>query len=157
MEGMARVVLAAMLLCMGTSRDHVRRVSEWNLGKERLAIQGYDPVAYFPEGGGVPIKGDSGIATEYRGAVYRFATGAHLSAFLSDPAHYEPAYGGWCAYGMLKGVRDPIDPKSFIVKDDRLFLFYKGRLGDMRFKWFTGDHDAEVKVANDVWRQMSGE
>ena len=29
-----------------------RNITEWNLGQANLAIQGYDPVAYFPEGGG---------------------------------------------------------------------------------------------------------
>jgi len=134
-----------------------RKVSEWNLGKDKLAIEGYDPVAYFPEGGGVATKGDASFATEYGGAVYRFASAAHRDAFLANPARYEPAYGGWCAWAMLDGDKVSVDPKSFLVKDDRLFVFYKGFLGDTRAKWLRADPATEAKTADAMWKKISGE
>ncbi len=137
--------------------DPPRTPSEWNLGKDKLAIQGYDPVAYFPEGGGVATKGDPAITTERGGVVYRFATAAHRDAFLAHPARYEPAHGGWCSYAMLEGDKVQVDPKSFLVKDDRLFLFYKGFLGDTRAKWLKGDPAAEAKTADTMWKKISGE
>ena len=140
-----------------TAGEPVRTVAAWNLGKNRLAIQGYDPVAYFPEGGGAAVKGDDTITTEYRGAVYRFASAAHRDIFLADPARYEPAHGGWCSYAMIGGDKVQVDPRSFIVKDGRLFLFYKGLLGDTRAKWLKADHAAQSSKADVMWKKLTGE
>jgi YHS domain-containing protein len=169
-HGSLRIALAALLLGSGAGRAlalaapagdtptaPVRRVAEWNLGKERLAIQGYDPVAYFPEEGGTATKGDENITIEYGGVVYRFASAAHREKFLANPARYEPAHGGWCSYAMLEGNKVQVDPRSYIVKDGRLFLFYKGFLGDTRGKWLKADHATEAKTADAMWMKISGE
>ncbi|MEO1237016.1 MAG: YHS domain-containing (seleno)protein [Planctomycetota bacterium] len=94
-----------------------------------LAIKGYDPVAYFPEGGGEPAKGDKSLTAEFRGATYRFANEDHRARFLADPTRYAPAYGGYCAFAMADGKRVEINPKSYEVHGDRLYLFYRD--------WFT--------------------
>ena len=164
------IAFAALLLVTGVaqasalaaspgdkSTEPVRRVAEWNIGKEKLAIQGYDPVAYFPEGGGAATKGDESITAEYGGVVYRFASAAHREKFLASPARYEPAHGGWCSYAMLEGDKVQVDPRSFIVKDGRLFLFYKGFLGDTRAKWLKADHATETKTADAMWKKIRGE
>ncbi len=135
----------------------VRAVSMWNLEAGALAIQGFDPVAYFPEGGGKAMKGDAKIETEYRGAKYRFASAAHRDAFLAQPDRYEPAHGGWCSWAMREGDKVAVDPTSFIVRDGRLFLFYKGWLGDTRSKWTSGDQVAEAGTADERWKGLSGE
>ena len=138
--------------------DAGRNTPVWNLEKKsHLGIEGYDPVAYFPEGGGAPAKGDKTISTEYHGAMYYFTTAAHRDAFLADPAKYEPAYGGWCAWAMREGEKVEVDPKSFIVKDGRLFLFYDGILANTRSKWLKGDHAAEASTADASWLKLSGE
>jgi YHS domain-containing protein len=165
-----RIALGASLLGWGAgwagalgapagdiSTAPVRKVSEWNLGKEKLAIQGYDPVAYFPDDGGADTKGNESITTEYGGVVYRFVSAAHREKFLANPARYEPAHGGWCSYAMLEGDKVQVDPRSFIVKDGRLFLFYKGFLGDTRAKWLKADHATEAKTADANWKKISGE
>lgn len=78
-----------------------RATAAWNLaGTSHLALSGYDPVAYFPEGGGKPAKGAQSISLVHGGVLYRFATEANKAAFESNPARYEPAYGGWCAWAM---------------------------------------------------------
>jgi YHS domain-containing protein len=93
-----------------------------NVDKEGLAIQGYDPVAYFD--GGVPTKGDPAITTTHDGATYRFATEEHKKAFESDPAKYAPAFGGFCGYGMSKGYAAKVDPTAFVIQDGHLILQY---------------------------------
>ena len=142
----------------GQPGDAGRNTPSWNLEKKsHLGIEGYDPVSYFPEGGGTPAKGDKAISTEYRGAVYYFTSTAHRDAFVADPAKYEPAYGGWCAWAMREGEKVEVDPKSFIVKDGRLFLFYDGILANTRSKWLKGDHAAESAAADASWLKLSGE
>jgi len=152
---MIRIAIAVLLLGAGVPPS--RAVSEWNVGRDKLAIQGYDPVAYFPEGGAGATTGDEHITAEYEGVVYRFASAAHREQFLANPARYEPAHGGWCSYAMLEGDKVQVDPKSFIVKDGRLFLFYKGFLGDTRAKWLKADHATEAKTADANWKKISGE
>jgi YHS domain-containing protein len=149
--------LAAALAGWAHAAQNARNVAEWNLGKGNLAIQGYDPVAYFPEGGATAAKGEESITAEYEGVVYRFASAAHRETFLATPARYEPSHGGWCSYAMLEGDKVQVDPKSFIVKDGRLFLFYKGFLGDTRAKWMKADEAAETRTADAMWKKISGE
>ncbi len=135
-----------------------RNIAEWDIpARSRLAIDGYDPVAYFPEGGGTPLRGKSDLQYEYGGVRYQFATAENLRRFKNNPARYEPAHGGWCSWAMIDGEKTEANPESFIVKDDRLFLFYDGAWGDTRAMWLDTDHDASAAKADDRWRQLSGE
>ncbi len=151
-------LLAGSSITSATFAQHVqavRTVSAWNLeAKSKLAIKGYDPVAYFS---GSPQKGKANITTDYNGAVYHFATTANRDAFLADPAKYEPAYGGWCAWAMKDGEKVEVDPTKFIVKNDRLYLFYDGFWGNTKAKWEKEDHAAQVKQADAKWKTLSGE
>lgn len=142
----------------GGGGGEVRKPEVWNVAKgTRLGISGYDPVAYFPEGGGKARKGQEGIKLEHRGVVYRFASEANRAQFEKDPGKYEPAHGGWCSWAMREGDKVEIDPESFIVKDGRLFLFYNGFWGDTRAKWLAGNHTTEAQEADGQWRKLSGE
>ncbi|MEL7474465.1 MAG: YHS domain-containing (seleno)protein, partial [Planctomycetota bacterium] len=132
-------------------------IEHYNLPRSRLAIDGYDPVAYFPEGGGKAVKGSKKRTLEHHGLTYRFASDANRGRFQADPDKYRPAYGGWCAWAMTTGDRTDINPKTFkISADGRLLLFYNGLLGNTRKQW--GDRDAALlPKADGAWRTMSGE
>lgn len=116
-------------------KKEARDTSKFNVGKDGLGIQGYDPVSYFKEGGGKPKKGDKKITLTHDGITYRFVSRKNLELFEKDPAKYEPLYGGWCAYAMSSDDRVEIDPKSFLVTDEGLFLFYDSFLANTRKKW----------------------
>jgi len=133
-----------------------RAVKQHNLGKRQLALAGYDPVAYFPEGGGKPQRGLEQHELEHEGARYRFASAEHLERFRAQPARYEPAHGGWCSYAMGKdGSKVEIDPRSFVVSGGRLFLFYKSFFADTRSSWLA---DAQLEPRADAaWQKLSGE
>jgi YHS domain-containing protein len=100
----------------------VRSVGDWNLGEGGLALVGFDPVACFPEGGGKARKGSPEMTLEQGGAIYRFASEANRDRFRKEPARYEPAYGGWCAWAMAQeaGEKVEVDPESFLVQDSRM-------------------------------------
>jgi len=135
-----------------------RNIAEWDIPtRSRLAIDGYDPVAYFPEGGGVPLRGKPDLQLKHGGVRYQFATLENLSRFKNNPARYEPAHGSWCSWAMIDGGKTEANPESFIVKDNRLFLFYNGAWGDTRAMWLKTDHDQSAAKADDQWRQLSGE
>lgn len=164
-RSMAASILAlGALACSGHAQQGgdgppVRAIEEWDLPRkgEKLAIDGYDPVAYFPEGGGEAMKGDKGITTVHGGVTYRFASAAHRALFLAHPDRYEPAHGGWCSWAMREGEKTEPDPRAFIVADDRLFLFYKGLGGDTRKQWLKTDHEASAAAADAAWETISGE
>ncbi len=129
---------------------------EYNLGREGVAIEGYDPVAYFPEGGGAAQSGDPSISTVYEGVTYNFASAANRDRFVAEPRHYEPAYGGWCAYAMAKGNKINVDPEAFLIQNDRLLLFYRTSLNDTRDKW--AEKPADMIIDADInWRNWTGE
>jgi YHS domain-containing protein len=88
---------------------------------ERLALKGYDTVAYFTEGR--PAMGDPQYQLEWDGAVYRFASAKHLELFRANPDRYLPQYHNWCAASVAKGIKLPGDPENWVVIDGRLYLF----------------------------------
>lgn len=134
-----------------------RDVSKYNLSDSGLALKGYDPVAYFPEGGGKPKKGKKSRTFTHEGVTYRFASSANLETFKANPTKYEPAYGGWCAYAMSKEKYTDIDPKNFKIEDGRLMVFYKGLLGDTLKSWNKEGPATLEPLADAYWEKESGE
>lgn len=142
---------------LATKLDELRpnqALSEYNLPKDRLAIGGYDPVAYFTDGHA--RKGELALRTRYRGVTYQFASQKSLDAFLTDPAKFVPTYGGWCATAMAKGEKVEIDPTNFKVSSGRLFLFYKGLWGNARKDW-DKDEPAQITKADAAWKTIAKE
>jgi YHS domain-containing protein len=109
-----------------------------NVNKDGLALEGYDPVTYFSahalkQG---PVKGQPSLFVERSGVKYLFSTEANRQEFLKKPERFEPAFGGWCAYAVAKSKEKvSVDPKSFLVQEGRLLLFYNGFFADTRKKW----------------------
>ena len=64
-----------------------------NTGSRGLAIEGYDPIAYFTQG--KPLKGSKEFTYKWMGATWRFASAEHLDLFKSNPETYAPQYGGY--------------------------------------------------------------
>jgi YHS domain-containing protein len=116
-----------------------------NLDKNGLAVQGYDPVAFFIEN--KPVKGKIEIRSVHKGATYYFASAENKASFDKDPAKYEPAYGGFCAYGVSRNKLVEIDPEAFQVVDGHLLLQYsKGVRND-----FNKDTQGNLSKANANW------
>lgn len=116
-----------------------------NLDKAGLAIQGYDPVAFFTDH--KPVKGKAEFTARHNGATYLFTTKEHWDAFKAAPAKYEPAFGGYCAYGVSRGKLVEIDVQAFQIMDDRLLLQYsKGVRED-----FNKDAKGNLAKANSNW------
>jgi YHS domain-containing protein len=92
-------------------------------GDDRLALKGYDPVAYFTENRA--MVGDPQFQYEWDGAVYRFASARHLALFKAEPDRYLPQYNNWCAASVAKGEKVYGNPEWWLVVDGRLYLFGK--------------------------------
>lgn len=124
------------------------RKQQFNL-ENGVAIQGYDPVAYFTQN--KAVKGSVANTINYRNVVYRFASPANLKAFQENPDKYEPQYGGWCAYAMgAMGEKVEVDPETFKIKDGKLYLFYHTFINNTLTKW-NKDETNLHKKANASW------
>lgn len=86
-----------------------------------LALQGYDPVAYFTLEGAT--MGDERIETEWDGARYRFASEGHLDLFRDDPDLYLPQFGNLCTMSLSRGEVVVADPEHWMIHDGRLHIF----------------------------------
>src|SRR4029078_11251465 len=102
----------------------VRAVGQGRVARDPrsgLAIFGYDPVAYSIES-----RARAGVADHeliWSDAPWRFSSEGNVAAFMRDPARFAPAYGGYDAEGILRGVPVLPDPTLFMVERDRLFMF----------------------------------
>lgn len=131
-----------------------RRPEQWNLAHDGLALAGYDPVSYFPEGGGLPARGRAEVSLRHRGVLYRFVDEASRERFRADPDRFEPQHGGWCSRAMGRhGHRVAVDPTAFRLTGGRLHLFAGGWFGDARDDWDTDA--ARLRSAADAhWRRL---
>lgn len=109
------------------------RTKHFRLTKDHIAIDGYDPVSYFKGG---PKKGNSGQAYEYNGVVYHFAHAANLAEFKTNPAKYEPVWGGWCGHAMaVRGEKVDINPEFYKIVNGRNVLFFKSFYANALTNW----------------------
>jgi hypothetical protein len=113
-----------------------------------IAIFGYDPLGYYLEGR--PVAGRTAFELRWNNAVWRFASQANLDEFKRAPEVFAPAYGGYDADGVSRGVATMPDPTVFLMQDDRLFLF---RSIEARER-FVADEGA-VLAADDAWPRLA--
>lgn len=119
-----------------------------NLSNDRVALAGYDPVAYFTDG--APKEGEADITVEHGGAVYRFASTEHRDLFAADPQKYTPAYGGYCSYGVRLGMKFDIDPAAFEVVNGRLYVQLDP---GTRSVWLQ-ERDENIRIADEIWKSI---
>jgi YHS domain-containing protein len=148
----ACLVIITGISRQATAQDQVsKRLKHYNL-EEKLAIDGYDPVAYFSQN--KAIAGNKANSYTYQGITYYFASKANQEAFEKDPARYEPQYGGWCAYAMGEnGEKVAIDPQTFKVLDGKLYLFYNRFLINTLPKWNKNEPNLKKK-ADSHWQAL---
>jgi len=136
----------------GYGQDISERKKHLNLDESGLAIQGYDPVSYFSEKG--PQKGKKEFAFDYQGGTYYFLNQENRNLFQENPVKYEPEYGGWCAYAIgLTGEKVVVDPGTFKIIDDRLYLFYNFYFTNTLKKW-NQDESRLKQNADNNWKKI---
>ncbi len=116
-----------------------------NLDKTGVAIQGYDPVAFFTDK--KPVKGDQKFLLKHDGAIYFFVSKEHKDLFKAEPTKYEPEFGGYCAYGVSRNKLVEIDVDAFQIVDGKLLLQYSKGVRDD----FNADAKGNLAKANANW------
>jgi len=133
------------------AQNDSKRIAEYNL-ENKVAIQGYDPVAYFNRG--KAVKGKKEILASYQGVIYKFSSNENKEAFLKNPSKYEPQYGGWCAYAMgSSGGKVEINPETFKIIDGKLYLFYNAYFNNTLKSW-NKDEDTLKSKADTNWKKF---
>lgn len=145
-------VAAVLFLSVSAIAQQAKRLAHFNV-ENKLAIQGFDPVAYFKQG--KAVKGKKELSASYQGVVYYFASETDKAAFLKNPTAYEPQYGGWCAFAMGDyGEKVEIDPETFKIVDGKLYLFYNKFLNNTLKSW--NKNEAKLKKNADAnWEKLT--
>jgi YHS domain-containing protein len=115
-----------------------------------VAIQGYDPVAYFKQK--KPVKGSPANQSVYQGAKFYFASAADKKEFDKSPSKYAPTYGGYCANALRKGKLKNGDPNVFYIYKGKLYFCSDKKAAEE----FEKDIDKNLLETDDHWRQLFG-
>ncbi len=142
-------LIAGAALSVAIAKQALAAGVELNASSTGLALQGYDPVAYFTVG--EPTKGNWTITATHNDATYRFASEEHKAAFLADPEAYLPQYGGYCAFGAAMGFKFDGDPNYWRVVDGELFLNISQ---DVQERWVT-DIPGFIQRADTNWTDIA--
>ncbi len=114
----AALIVATVMAGFGASAE----AGPVNATSGGVAIEGYDPVAYFKAG--KPVRGAAGFTAVHEGVTWRFANAANRDAFARNPSAYAPQFGGYCAWAVSRGYTAKIDPQAWRIVDGKLYLNY---------------------------------
>ena len=140
-------LVAALLAFNNYALDSVNK-SIWS----SVAIDGYDPVAYFKEG--KPVKGQKSFTLNIKQGKYkakwRFASEENKQLFQKNPDKYAPQYGGYCAYAVAHNSTADIDPEAWAIVDGKLYLNYNQ---DIQKKW-QQQQQSFIEKADSHWPKL---
>jgi len=113
-----------------------------------LAIEGYDPVAYFVDAR--PEIGLQDFEASQAGAVWRFRNEGNRASFVAHPEIYGPQFGGYDPVDLARGVTVAGNPRFFQIAGQRLYLFSREENRDS----FAADPARVLREANARWPQL---
>jgi YHS domain-containing protein len=150
MKGVSRMkftiisIATAVLLSASVFAGELVNVS----GASKIALSGYDPVAFFVHG--KAVNGSPFITAENLGATYLFASEEHRKLFTENPAKYAPQFGGFCAYGVALRKLFPVDINTWQVRDGKLYL----NLNPDILEKFNADFGGNRPKAEQNWPEL---
>jgi YHS domain-containing protein len=110
-----------------------------------LAIEGFDPVAYFTDA--QAVRGVADYEAAEAGAVWRFQNASNRDAFAAHPEVYGPQFGGYDPIDVARGIAYAGNPRFFVVTGQRLYLFAREESRDS----FASDPARYLKDAAERW------
>lgn len=113
-----------------------------------VAIDGFDPVAYFEDH--KAVKGLPSLSHVYKGSTFLFASPAHLAVFVQMPERFAPQFGGFCAYGIAEGVKAKSEGEVWEIVAGKLYLNYDSTI---QRKWMNGK-EVLIREAEAKWPQV---
>jgi hypothetical protein len=143
-----RGLLAAAAIFLPASFPSIQAATTEQIVADRhsgLAINGFDPVAYFLDG--TATLGKDAFEHTFGGVVWRFHNEGNRAVFIADPETYIPRFGGYDPVAVARGVAVPGDPRLWLMADERLYLFYSPEAQNS----FTGDPRRVLATADRKW------
>jgi hypothetical protein len=113
-----------------------------------LAIDGFDPVAYFADAR--PVVGAADFEASQAGAVWRFRNASNRASFVAHPDIYGPQFGGYDPIDLARGVTYAGSPRFWLVSGERLYLFGRQASRDA----FAADPARVLKEASQRWPEL---
>ena len=147
------ISLAFMIFFVQAYSQDASDVRKKHMNLEKgLAIEGYDPVAYFTMH--KAVKGKQQFAVYYQSATYYFSSEQNKEEFKKNPSVFEPQYGGWCAYAMgSNGEKVSVDPETFKIINNKLYLFYNSFFNNTLKSWNKNETTLNMK-ADQNWSKI---
>lgn len=145
-----RIAVLAVLAVAGLAGSHP---AAWAAATERivvnrhsgLAIDGFDPVAYFTDA--EAAKGQADIEILGGGTVWRFRSEANRAVFQAHPDIYGPRFGGYDPVDVARGRAVAGRAQIWLVSGERLYLFSR----EENRSAFTADPKGILKRAGGAW------
>jgi YHS domain-containing protein len=138
---------AVLLFAMAGCAQKVKPAAVMSV--EKVALNGYDAVAYFNSA--KAVKADGRYSFEYEGVNWYFETAENFEAFKTEPQDYIPAFGGFCAYALSEGSLRNSDGKYWQIHNDTLYLFEDK---EAKEEWFT-EIEKMIPAAQKEWELMN--
>jgi len=140
---MKNLIFIFVLCCLSGTMAFAQQI-DYNLQSTYVA-DGYDVVSYFSN---QAEKGSSKFTHTHDGVSYKFSSEDNLRKFKENPTDYVPQYGGWCAYAMGSySDKVTINPKTFEIRDGKLYLFYNAYFTNTLDKWLDeGAEELKIKA-----------
>jgi hypothetical protein len=113
-----------------------------------LAIDGFDPVAYFVDG--APRIGHAGLEFRHAGASWRFLNEGNRAAFAAAPDVYMPRFGGYDPVAVARGTATAGHPRLWAIVDKRLYLFHSAEAQAA----FNANAASAIEAANRHWPEV---
>ena len=113
-----------------------------------LAIDGFDPVAYFADAR--PVIGAADFEASQAGAVWRFRNASNRASFVAHPEIYGPQFGGYDPIDLARGVTFAGNPRFWLVCGERLYLFGREASRDA----FAANPALVLREANQHWPEL---
>jgi hypothetical protein len=110
-----------------------------------LAIDGFDPVAYFTDA--KAAKGEPDVEVSQNGAIWRFRNEANRAAFVARPDIYGPQFGGYDPVDVASGKVVAGRAQLWLVSGGRLYLFNR----EESLTAFAANPGQTLKLAIDEW------
>src|SRR3569832_529444 len=143
--GLGGVVAAGPIaLAATTERVVINRYSG-------LAIEGYDPLAYFIDGN--PAIGLPAYEAAQGGVVWRFRNEGNRDCFVAHPEIYGPQFGGYAPVDVARGVTVAGSPRFWLISGRRLYLFGREQTRDD----FSADAARLLQEASPRWPALQQE
>lgn len=128
------------------------QTADYNTQKGYVA-KGYDVVAYFDN---LALEGKNKYTARYAGVKFKFLSEKNLNIFNKNPKKHIPQYGGYCAYAIAeKSKKVDIDPKTFEIRGENLYLFYNSWGNNTLNAWKKNNVKGSQIKADRNWEAMN--